>query len=261
MYKAYDLKISEGAFTAKFPGFTASAFKVSSALQKSSIDAAVKSLLSLDATEISKMWFRDSQIDVFLSHSRRDGELAKMFGAYLQKTFGLDVFIDSEAWHHMDMMLKELDQKYCVSERNPDGTIRTYSYDNRNVTTSHVHMILSHALTKMIDNAECFIYLNTSNSTTRQDDNSIETASPWLFHELATVEFIEEKQPQFIHENFTCDSADNRSYGPTLRYSVDTKRLRELSLSQVKQWQDRFSRLSTARQLSALNLLYMIVEE
>ena len=75
------------------------------------------------------------------------------------------------------------------------------------------------------------------------------------------VNIIEEKPPVLVMENFTCDSADNRSYGPTLRYSVDTKRLKELSLSQVKQWQDRFSRLSTARQLSALNLLYKIVEE
>ena len=161
----------------------------------------------------------------------------------------------------MDIMLKEFDRKFGVSEKNPDGTIKTYSYDNRNVTTAHVHMILSHALTKMIDNAECFIYLNTSNSTTRREGDSIETLSPWLCRELAMVNIIEEKPPVLVMENFTCDSADNRSYGPTLRYSVETKRLKELSLSQVKQWQDRFSRLSTARQLSALNLLYKIVEE
>ena len=93
----------------------------------------------------------------------------------------------------MDFMLEKLDQKYCVSETNEDGTVKTYLYKSRNVTTSHVHMILSHALTKMIDNAECFIYLNTSNSTTHQDDTSIWTLSPWLFHELAMVEIIEEK--------------------------------------------------------------------
>jgi len=259
MFKAYDLKISESAFTEKFPGFYASAFKVSSALQKSSIDAAVESLFSLDATEIRKMWFRDSQIDVFLSHSSKDGELAKMFGSYLQKTFGLDVFIDSEAWHHMDAMLKELDQKYCVSERNPNGTVKTYSYDNRNVTTSHVHMILSHALTKMIDNAECFIYLNTSNSTMRQDDNSIETASPWLFHELAMVEFIEEKSPQPILENFTFDSADNRTYGPTIKYSVEPKRLIPLTLDKIKIWETRFLRQATRGRANSLRWLYSSV--
>ena len=259
MYKAYDLKLSEEAFTDKFPGFSASDFRASSTLEKSSIDAAIKSLLSLNATEIRKMWFRESQIDVFLSHSRRDVTLAKMLGAYLQKTFGLDVFIDSEAWNHMDMMLSELDRQYCVSARNPDGTIKTYSYDNRNITTSHVHMILSHALTKMIDNAECFIYLNTSNSTTRQDDNSIETASPWLFYELAMVEIIEEKKPQPILENFTCDSADNRTYGPTINYSVETKRLIPLTLDEIKIWETQFLGHAKSSCANPLNYLYSSV--
>ena len=256
MFKAYDLKITERAFTEKFPGFSALDFKVSRALQKSSLDAAVESLLSLDATEIHKMWFRDSQIDVFLSHSSRDGALAKMFGAYLQKTFGLDVFIDSEAWHHMDEMLKALDEKYCVRKRNLDGTAKTYSYENRNVTTSHVHMILSHALTKMIDNAECFIYLNTLNSTTHQDDNSIETASPWLFHELIIVGFIEEKPPQPILENFTCDSAANRTYGPTIKYSVEPKRLIPLTLDNIKMWETRFLKQATSDRINSLGCLY-----
>ena len=261
MYKAFDLKITKQSFDTMFPGCSSLKFVPSNVFQKASLDEAIKSLWSLNANEIRKTWFSECQIDVFLSHSSSDKELARTFGAYIQKVFGLNVFIDSEAWHHMDIMLKELDRRFCVSEENPDGTIKTYSYNDRNVMTAHVHMILSHALTKMIDNAECFIYLNTPNSTTRKEGDSIETLSPWLFHELAMVEIIEEKPPTPVMENFTCDSADNRSYGPTLKYSVDTKRLKELSLGQVKQWQDCFSDLSSARQLSALNLLYKIIEE
>ena len=249
------------SFKAKFPECINLEFMPSDIFQKTSIDKAVESLGTLDAEEIRKTWFKDNQIDVFLSHSSRDGELAKIFSAYLRSVFGLNVFIDSEAWHHMDIMLEKLDQKYCVSEKNEDGTVKTYLYKSRNVTTSHVHMILSHALTKMIDNAECFIYLNTSNSTTHQDDTSIWTLSPWLFHELAMVEIIEEKRPfETLLEGCTCDSEDNRSYGPTINYSVNTNRLKSLSLDQVKLWQERFSGLSSSGRSSSLRLLYNIVD-
>ena len=260
MYKAFNFKISQTEFRGKFPEYVDLTFTPSNLFTKTTMDGAVKSLWTLNADEIRKTWFSECQIDIFLSHSRKDIELAKMFGAYMQKVFGLNVFIDSEAWYHMDTMLKELDRKYCVSERNPDGTVKTYSYDNRNVTTAHVHMILSHALTKMIDNAECFIFLNTENSTTRQDESSIDTLSPWLFHELAIVEFIEEKKPQPISEGFTCDSADNRSYGPSLKYSVETKRLRSLTLDQVKLWQDHFFLRQIKKTSQPLSILYDIVD-
>ena len=261
MYKAFNLKISMGSFKAKFPESINLEFMPSKIIQKTSLDKAVESLGSLDAEEIRKTWFKDSHIDVFLSHSSKDEELAKILCAYLRAVFDLNVFIDSEAWHHMDIMLQKLDQKYCVSEKNEDGTVKTYLYASRNVTTSHVHMILSHVLPKMIDNAECFIYLNTPNSTSHQDDTSIGTLSPWLFHELAMVEIIDEKKPfEPLLEGYACDSEDNRSYGPTINYSVNTKRLKSLSLDQVKLWQERFSRQSSSGRSSSLRLLYNIVD-
>jgi len=49
-----------------------------------------------------------------------------------------------------------------------DGKI--YDYELRNYTTSHVHMMLSTALTEMIDNTECIMFYNTSLSVSLVDD-------------------------------------------------------------------------------------------
>ena len=240
MYRAFDLPISALAFSGRFPRYSASMFKMDNFPGDQKLKEALSSLDTLDASEISRTWFSEIAIDVFISHSSKDSDLAKSFGAFLQQHFGLRVFIDSTVWLHMDEMLRALDNKYCVSERNADNTIKTYSYDARNVTTSHVHMILAHALIKMIDNAECFIYLNTSNSTSKQAATSIDTASPWLYHELAMVNVITPKKPPLVFEKVAFDAADNRSYGPTLNYSTSTSRLISTSLDDMKTWSNQY---------------------
>lgn len=237
MYKAFDLRFSISDFQKHFPGFSSSDFVIPTAKKKSPLDLAIKSISTLNAETIRQAWFNDCAIDIFLSHSSKDSEAAKLFGAFLQKTFNLDVFIDSTVWQHMDKLLLELDRQFCVSEEDDNGRIKTYSYKKRNATTSHVHMILSHALVKMIDNAECFIYLNTENSTLRKSNSILETNSPWLFHELALVNVIAPKNPLPISENFTFDSADNRSVGPKLDYSVSTNKLTPITLSDIQDWQ------------------------
>lgn len=47
---------------------------------------------------------------------------------------------------------------------------KTYDYNLRNYTTSHVHMMLATALTEMIDNTECIMFYNTPNSVLLADD-------------------------------------------------------------------------------------------
>lgn len=111
---------------------------------------------SLSGTEIMENWFPTVDADVFLSHSHKDEKLALTVAGLLKEKLNLNVFIDSIVWGYSERLLKNIDDKYC---RN-DGE-KTYSYDKRNYTTSHVNLMLSNALNKMIDNCECIIFLNS----------------------------------------------------------------------------------------------------
>ena len=63
-------------------------------------------------------------------------------------------------------------------------------------------MMLSSALTEMIDKCECAIFLNTPNSINVSDEISKAsdvkkeaTLSPWIYHELSVLNIIEKKPP------------------------------------------------------------------
>ena len=64
-----------------------------------------------------------------------------------------------------------------------------------NYSTSHVHMMLSVALTQMINNTECLFFLNTPNSLT---PNTIieKTESPWIYSEIVMSRLIRENKPK-----------------------------------------------------------------
>ena len=48
----------------------------------------------------------------------------------------------------------------------------------------------------MINETECFFFLETENSVIDPKEVAKETDSPWLFHELAVVDTIEIKVPK-----------------------------------------------------------------
>lgn len=139
----------------------------------------------LDASALEKDWFPSIDVNVFISHSHNDQDFAVAFAGWLYHFFGITSFIDSCVWGYADDLLKMIDEEYCVSKRNDDGSVGTYSYKKRNQSTAHVHMILNTALLKMIDKTECLIFLNTPNSILLDDViNDTATSSPWIYSEL-----------------------------------------------------------------------------
>lgn len=148
---------------------------------------------SLNGSDIQKDWFQDIEADIFLSHSHKDEDLAIRFAGWLYKEFELITFIDSCIWGYSGDLLKQIDKKYCWKKSS-----QAYDYDKRNFSTSHVHMMLSTALTKMIDKCECIIFLNTENSTTTTEDIILNTStqktySPWIYSEINCINLIEKK--------------------------------------------------------------------
>ncbi|WP_172196658.1 hypothetical protein [Saccharibacillus qingshengii] len=142
---------------------------------------------SIDGSRLQDDWFPTIKADVFISHSHDDENSALEIAGWLKVRFGLVAFIDSCIWGYCNDLLKQIDNEYCF--RKEDGM---YDYNLRNYSTSHVHMMLSTALTKMMDKTETLFFLNTPNSiNTQQAINK--TYSPWIYHELATSEKLRKK--------------------------------------------------------------------
>lgn len=125
---------------------------------KESLDKYLSVDGELKASEIEKDWFPSFKADVFLSHSHKDEKDVIAFAGLLSD-IGLKVFIDSCVWGYSDDLLRQIDNEYCVSKTNPDGSIDSYNYQKRNQSTAHVHMMLNGALMKMMDSTECLIFL------------------------------------------------------------------------------------------------------
>lgn len=229
MYKKYRLSITED----EVKELLASSV-THTPIAKKNIDAEVSKALSTDnANWIMDTWFPQYNADIFLSHSHGDYNLAKKLAAQFE-SFGLKVFIDSEVWGYANELLRKVDNECCVKSVNLDGS-NIYSYEKRNQTTAQINIMLAHALIRMIDITECFVFLETAKSATKADKSNIETMSPWLFHELNVVRVIEQR-PKVRRRNFAEDSAMEKLAESVtgFKFTASTQNMSILSYAQLK---------------------------
>lgn len=188
----------------------------------------------IDGTAMQENWFPRINSDVFISHSHDDKELALGLAAFLKYAFGLTPFIDSCVWGYANDLQKKLDE-YC---KNPDG--HTYDYDQRNYSTSHVHMMLASALTMMIDETECVFFINTPSSITSKDVIANRTSSPWIYHELGMTNLIRKKSPESHRQTLLKSSAtfteDSMQKNLSISYVADLGSLYKISDSDFQAW-------------------------
>ena len=203
-------------------------------IAKKNTEDEVAMVLNTDnANWIMDTWFPLYDADVFLSHSHNDYCLAKKLAVQFESV-GLKVFIDSEVWGYANDLLQKIDNEYCVKRFDNDGS-KVYSYEKRNQTTAQINIILAHALMRMIDLTECFIFLETQNSVANTAKGKVETMSPWLFHELNVVSVIEQKLIA-RQSNFAEDSAmEKLSESVTgFKYTANTTNMPCLSYAKLK---------------------------
>ncbi len=217
----------------------------------------------INGTALKEHWFSISKKDIFISHSHSDISKVKAFAGWLHERFGLEAFIDSCSWGYCDDLLNKIDKKYCYKPETD-----TYNYNLRNYTTSHVHMMLSTALTEMIDKTECIIFFNTPNSISlateldkiKKKDKKHATISPWIYHELSMTTMLRSVEPMRakpILEHFAQDSRGK----PKIAYDV-SKALKEmisLTDAQLSQWESNWTVVPTTPLQYALDELYKIV--
>jgi hypothetical protein len=218
----------------------------------------------IDATAIQNDWFGQVTADVFISHSHADRDLAISFSGWLQREYGLSSFVDSSVWGHSDDLLREIDNEFCL-----DSSGKLYDYDLRNRSTSHVHMMLSTALTTMIDHAECIIFLNTPQSifvgSAIKGTEGDHTASPWIYAELVTSQLIRKRRPLriLLKKVLAQDSVLEKradSNAPSFVYEVN-KQLGNLTALSVKDLVNWKVMKSVAGKTHSLDLLYRLKPE
>lgn len=156
----------------------------------------------IDGTALKNNWFGMEDVDIFISHSHKDISKVKALAGWLYQNFKLRVFIDSCVWNYCDDLLRMIDNNYCYKKET-----KMYDYQLRNYTTSHVHIMLSTALSEMIDRTECIMFYNTPSSICMKDDieeikknkkdksSKKVTLSPWIYHELAMTTMIKTSVP------------------------------------------------------------------
>lgn len=214
----------------------------------------------IDGTKLQQNWFPTQQkFSVFLSHSHSDEKLAISLAGFLKKELDLDTFIDSCIWGYSNDLLKEIDEKYC---RHANGV--SFDYDKRNYSTSHVHMMLSIALSKMIDNCEAIFFLNSENSISLNEEIKKErTTSPWIYNELSLADMIairpvNQYRDRFLQFSHTAYDEINESSSLQIKYEVGKILKNFISLSKydlincVKEW-----KINNKSFQSALDYIYL----
>lgn len=214
----------------------------------------------INGSDLKEHWFSISEKDIFISHSHNDIHKVKAFSGWIYDTFGLEAFIDSCSWGYCDELLKKIDNKYCYNAK-----AKTYNYNLRNYTTSHVHMMLSTALSEMMDKTECIIFFNTPNSINMENElgkirSGKKTLSPWIYHELSMTTLLRETTPdrkKAILEHYAQREDDK----PKISYDVSKflEGLVTLTDDNLSLWKQNWDRRPIKLTEEALDVLYEIV--
>lgn len=183
----------------------------------------------LQMAEIAEDWFPDVDTRVFISHSHADEEVACRLANYLWQEFKIKSFIDSKFWGYSLNLLKEIDDIYCLNQDK-----QTYSYELRNQSTSHIHMMLATSLTKMMDKCECFLFLETDQSR-HQKTQDFYTHSVWINYEIHLSSLLRRELPSRLYpmlEDATVKAhiiEDSEKYIPT-EYKIDLSNLKQIGI-------------------------------
>lgn len=222
------------------PDFLAAYGEEAKARVASKSDRATLSQLLLrqqiDGDNVKTSWFSDKPSHIFLSHSGSDRALAYALADYLKAMLDLDVFVDSQVWGGANTLLEMIDDLYC-KRADGDG----YSYNKRNYSTSHVHMMLATALTEMIDRCECVIFLNTPQSIQASDAEkfaSKRVASPWIYHELMMTRLLRRRSRREVSlvEEGVLARADAQDAALQVSYEAPLAHLKKMTPLHIENW-------------------------
>jgi hypothetical protein len=222
---------------------------------KQNINTVIKSFVQngrLNASAITANWFPEISADIFISHSHKDFDDVISIAGWLYDELEIVSFIDSCVWRYSEKLLKMIDNEYCY-----DYDTGLYDYKKRNLSTSHVYMMLSVALSKMIYNTEVLFFYNTPNSITPDKvirDND-KTLSPWIYSEIAMANLVQKRKP-IEHRLIKSMTESTKNFSERkleVEYNIDITRLPEIDADFFNLWSEN----SFSDKYEALDYLYL----
>ncbi|MBB5035757.1 hypothetical protein [Prosthecobacter vanneervenii] len=194
----------------------------------------------VNGSKLQNHWFPKIPASVFISHAHADKDRALNLAGWLKSKFQITSFIDSVVWGHLDDLLYKFDDKWCWSDDK-----KTFSYELRNKSTSHVHMMLATALSQMMDATECIIFVSSPNSVTVEESVK-KLHSPWIYHELNMVHLLRKRDPEdhrpMIKESKLAKSFEfSRKESISIFYEADFSSLTNLTHKALGAWANEWS--------------------
>lgn len=206
----------------------------------------------IDGKALKDLLFPKGRYNIFLSHSHGDLQIAQYLKAWFNINCGLKCFIDTDVWGNANDLLPELDEKYSKSHSSSN-----YNYERRNQTTAHVYSMLTMALFEAIDEIECPIFIESSNSVTLEEGIMKSTLSPWIYEEVGYMGKLPHKIPSRFPrtQNFRVGTELVMLNESEVRDSL--RMTHPLDVSQFKQinWSDLTAMKGYSGE-SSLNILY-----
>lgn len=233
MYRGFNLTVPT-AFFSKFSEKGASLHGKNQKAVRDTLAAFKDASGNLVSSRMTAAWFPDVDAQVFISHAHKDSSMALGLAGHLHQEFGITSFVDSAVWGYSDDLLRMLDKNFCYNQDS-----NTYDYNKRNRSTAHVHMMLSVAISKMINQCECIIFLNTPHSIESEGYiNGTTTNSPWIFSEIAMTSLIEKRLPVYhrmAKSEIAMDSF-TEDLNLTVKYDVNLDHLHDLNANNYNAW-------------------------
>lgn len=236
MYRGFNLVIPENLNLEKYYSKGLEIYKDASKQVVERIDDITDFDGIINGNKVITDWFPTIKSHIFLSHSHKDEIKAITLAGILYQEFGIITFIDSCIWGNSNSLLKILDEKYCW-----DKDREIFIYEKRNFSTSHVHLMLSSALNKMIDDTECLFFLNTPNSIAASETVKSSTFSPWIFSEISTSQIVRKTTPKRLKPekrifSDTVQLSESVKAQLTVEYEMELSHLNKIKIEHIRSW-------------------------
>ncbi|WP_052510621.1 hypothetical protein [Pseudomonas sp. W15Feb9B] len=182
--------------------------------------------VTIDAKKVIDLLFPEVNADVFISHSHKDVSLATQLAIDISNTKGMGVFVDSCVWGSSSKLLKIINDRFC---KIPGSS--NYDYEKVMRTSSHVNMILTTALQRMMDSASNFIFLDSESSLIQGKfwEDEVRTDSAWIHMELKFSELLSDRR--FV-TRAAFESMDDLSFA----HPAPTEHLEKVSAARFYRW-------------------------
>ncbi|MEC4004886.1 hypothetical protein OX283_009485 [Flavobacterium sp. SUN052] len=239
MYKGFNLELNfeeYSQFEEYYKIGLSNYLKIQKPIQKT-LSSFIYPDKGIDGTKLEQNWFPKFETEIFISYSHKDKKNAIALSGWLFEKHNITSFVDSCLWGYSKTLLRSINNDYSWLDQSKN----IYSYEKANYASSHIHMMLSNALSLMIDKSECFILINTPDSIKAYKDVD-KTESPWIYSEIFMSKLLIGKKPdRFIERIY--ESTETFSKGglgiPNLRidYNIDISHLIKIEFdSLLKKW-------------------------